>query len=42
MLTGLEGKVTTSELPWIELGTGLEGNRIKVLRISEETGAYTL
>ncbi len=41
-LTGLEGKVTPDDLPWIALGTGLEGNKIKVLRISEETGAYSL
>lgn len=42
MMTGLEGKVSTADLPWIDLGTGLEGNRIKVLRISEETGSYSL
>ncbi len=42
MMTGLEGRVSTGDLPWIELGAGLAGNSIKVLRVSEETGAYTL
>lgn len=42
MLTGLEGKVSTDELPWIPLGEGLEGNAVKVLRISEETGMYSM
>jgi len=41
-LSGLEGKVSPDDLPWIKMGTGLEGNAFKVLRISEETGVYTV
>ncbi len=41
-LTGLEGIVRAEEGGWVKLGTGLEGNEIKVLRLSEETGAYSL
>jgi anti-sigma factor ChrR (cupin superfamily) len=42
MLTGLEGKVTVDDLPWIPLGEGLEGNAVKILRVSEETGMYSM
>ena len=41
-LTGLEGKVAAEEGKWIPMGTGLEGNEFKVLRISEETGAFSI
>ena len=42
LLSGLEGKVTVDDLPWIPLGKGLEGNAVKILRVSEETGMYSM
>ena len=42
LLSGLEGKVTVDDLPWIPLGEGLEGNAVKILRVSEETGMYSM
>ena len=42
LLSGLEGKVTVDDLPWIPLGEGLEGNAVKIMRVSEETGMYSM